>query len=107
VEKLRSGDSLAKALLTTLVQAAYTSIFGAIAVILFLRTGTVWAPIASHIYCNYQGLPDIAFMHPACEHPTLHRHRAALLSLHVVGLILFSLCLYPLTEGFEHYSIQF
>ena len=37
----------------TIVQASYTSIFGMIAALLFMRTGNILAPIASHIIVRY------------------------------------------------------
>lgn len=37
----------------TAIQATYTSIFGVIAALLFMRTGNILAPIASHIIVSY------------------------------------------------------
>ena len=51
-------------MLSTLMQAIYTYIFGVIAGLLFMRTNSVVAPIVSHIICNIVGLPDIGFLFP-------------------------------------------
>jgi hypothetical protein len=184
-EKIRTGTPIANALLGTLVQAAYTSIFGFIAALLFMRTGSkslqnilhllqlpdrllakfahlyvcssdvsayavfnihyplksstffarsiltymhgavvsvslfhipntdIVAPITSHIYCNFMGLPDVGFMVSAedkssqarTELSFLYQYRYFLFALHVLGLVLFAYLLYPLTEGFERYSL--
>ena len=37
----------------TAIQATYTSVFGVIAALLFMRTGNILAPIASHIIVSY------------------------------------------------------
>lgn len=105
IEKLRSGNAIVSAFLGTLLQTTYTSIFGAIAVILFLRTGNFFSPVISHVICNFQGLPDLSFMHPTCEYSFLYRYRLYFLLLHALGLLIFSLALYPLTESFNHYSM--
>jgi len=61
-EKLRRGEGLVAACLGTLAQATYTSAFGVVAGLLFMRTGTVLAPIVSHVICNFSGLPDVGFV---------------------------------------------
>jgi prenyl protein peptidase len=45
------------AVVRTLVQFTYTSLFGFFATFVFLRTGSVYAAIAAHIFCNWMGLP--------------------------------------------------
>ena len=37
----------------TVIQATYTSVFGIIAALLFMRTGNILAPITSHIIVSY------------------------------------------------------
>ncbi|KAJ3170372.1 hypothetical protein HDU88_009001 [Geranomyces variabilis] len=51
-------------------QLAYTTLFGWFATFLLLRTGHLAAPIASHMFCNVMGFPDLDAVE---EHP---RHRA-------------------------------
>jgi prenyl protein peptidase len=45
------------AVVRTLVQFTYTSLFGFFATFVFLRTGSMYAAIAAHIFCNWMGLP--------------------------------------------------
>ncbi|KAI1489898.1 CaaX protease [Biscogniauxia mediterranea] len=48
---------VAGGLLRSLVQFAYTSLFGAYATFLFLRSGSLLAIFAVHAFCNVMGLP--------------------------------------------------
>lgn len=48
---------LAMALLRSIVQFTYTSIFGSFAAFVFLRTGSLYAAIVAHSFCNWAGLP--------------------------------------------------
>jgi prenyl protein peptidase len=45
------------ALLRSLLQLTYTSLFGAYATFLFLRTGSVLAIFVVHAFCNCMGFP--------------------------------------------------
>ena len=47
VERLREGQALQSTLLTTLLQLTYTSIFGYISALLFMRTGSVFSSVRS------------------------------------------------------------
>ncbi|KAJ1836263.1 CAAX prenyl protease [Coemansia sp. RSA 2711] len=62
----RGEGSLAAVALGTLVQLAYTTVFGWIAAGLFVRTRSIAGPIAAHVFCNVQGLPDVS---KAAQHP--------------------------------------
>lgn len=44
-------------LLRAVFQFGYTSLFGIFAAFIFLRTGNIWACLAAHSLCNWQGLP--------------------------------------------------
>ena len=89
----------------TIIQLTYTTIFGYIAALLFLRTGTLIAPIVSHMICNYAQLPDISFMYPAgksghsSEYSCMYKHRYTLLLLHAGGLMVFTVMFMYMTEG--------
>ncbi|KAI1268626.1 CaaX protease [Xylariaceae sp. FL1019] len=48
---------VATGLLRSVLQFSYTSLFGAYATFLFLRTGSVLAIFATHAFCNMMGLP--------------------------------------------------
>ena len=47
------------ALLRSLVQFCYTTVFGWYATFLLLRTGSVWSVILVHSFCNWMGLPRL------------------------------------------------
>ncbi|KAF2672290.1 prenyl protein peptidase [Microthyrium microscopicum] len=49
---------LLPAVIRTIVQFAYTSLFGFFAAFVYLRTGSVYAATAAHVFCNWQGLPQ-------------------------------------------------
>ena len=49
----------AAALLRSLLQLAYTTLFGAYATFLFLRTGSLAAVCVVHAFCNCMGLPQV------------------------------------------------
>ena len=97
-------------LITTLVQCLYTSIFGYIAVILLLRTGSILAPIVSHMICNLNGLPDIGFLYRpeqyrgATEFSCLYKYRFFITFVHIGGLVVFAAMLLPMTEAYAHTS---
>ena len=54
-----SYTPLLPALLRSLVQFAYTTVFGWYATFVFLRTGSLWAVFLIHSQCNWMGLPRI------------------------------------------------
>lgn len=104
-ENIRSGRSFWNAFIVTLSQMTYTSIFGCVAVILFLRTGNIISPITSHIFCNIQGLPSLDFMikpgdpYESGELSCLYPFRVVILLSHALGLIIFALIIYPSTQS--------
>ena len=107
-EKVRSGISVTPALIQVLIQATYTYIFGCICMLLFIRTGSVFACITSHVICNYMGLPDVSFMQPFSyrgQYSMMYPYRFILLLLHGLGLVLFGFALGPLTATFSDQSV--
>lgn len=50
---------LLPALLRSLFQFTYTTLFGWYASFLFLRTGSLWAVVLVHAFCNWCGLPRV------------------------------------------------
>lgn len=107
------------------MQFLYTTAFGVFASFIFMRTGERWSerqhndltystqpvkyvpslsaghvvgPVLSHSFCNSQGLPDIS---SALQHP----QRSALLFSYVMGLLLFLVLLFPLTDPFFYGAI--
>ena len=105
-EKLRQGMKLVPAVVSTLIQLTYTSIFGYIAALLFMRTGSIYASIWSHMICNFVGLPDVGFFQPnAAPTSCLYRYRFIITAFHIGGLISFSYLIMYLTESLSMHSI--
>lgn len=81
----------AEAVLTTLLQLAYTTAFGAFSCFVYLRTGHLAACVLTHMLCNHFGFPDV-------ETLLEHEHRTPLLVAFVAGVVLFFVLLGPLTS---------
>ena len=47
------------ALLRSLLQFGYTTVFGWYATFLFLRAGDIWSVVLVHSFCNWMGLPRL------------------------------------------------
>ncbi|XP_073334981.1 CAAX prenyl protease 2-like [Pagrus major] len=84
-------DSMSVILMVSGMQFLYTTVFGAFTAFIFMRTGHVVGPVLCHSFCNSQGLPDIS---SALQHP----QRSALLFSYMMGLLLFLVLLFPLTD---------
>lgn len=80
-----------EALLITILQLCYTSLFGLYSAFLFVRTGHLVSPVISHVYCNIMGLPDI----DAIRHS---KYSSVLWTVYVCSLVCFFIFLLPLTE---------
>lgn len=93
---LAYGYSVSQAVLNGVFQLAYTTVFGALAGYLFLRTGHLAAPLASHIFCNMMGPPTLGWLlnrsHP--HYGLRYVHLAA----HIAGVILFARGVTALTQ---------
>ena len=76
-------------------QFAYTTLFGAFAAFLMLRTGNACAPTAAHFFCNATGVPDVAAA-------ARSRHRNVVLVAYAVGILAFGALLWPLTDPEKH-----
>ena len=61
MQSLREGHNLKDTVGMSLIQMAYTGLFGYMSMDLLLKTGSVWPSVFSHIVCNVMGLPDITF----------------------------------------------
>lgn len=53
------GVPAAAALLRSALQLGYTTLFGAYATFVYLRTGSLLAVLAAHVLCNCMGLPRV------------------------------------------------
>ncbi|KAJ2868970.1 CAAX prenyl protease [Coemansia erecta] len=90
---LSEGASLAQAAASTAVQLAYTTLFGWFAVAVFIRSHSVVAPVVAHVFCNFQGLPDLGRIN---EFQGLGRY--AIWAAFVLGLFGFALLFEPMTR---------
>ncbi|KAK3179669.1 CAAX prenyl protease [Lecanicillium sp. MT-2017a] len=101
----RPDVPLVAAVARTIIQLAYTSVFGAYATFLFLRTGSLVAVILVHALCNSLGLPRLwGYTHPywlplGASKPTLAKWTISYYALLVGGLLLWWRNLYTLTES--------
>ncbi len=125
--------SLTQALVAVVIQLAYTSIFGAYVSFLFLRGGHIAAAIVAHIMCNFMGLPNFRFSVPPnaskleltspmsilypfatvsdsqrscylrCHYLTPTYFQLLWIS-YAVGIVIFFLLLFPLTEDLAEHS---
>ncbi|XP_023294298.2 CAAX prenyl protease 2 [Lucilia cuprina] len=59
VERLSMGMEFSTALIMSLSQLTYTTLFGFYSAYLFARTGHFVAPFLVHAFCNHMGLPDL------------------------------------------------
>ncbi|KAJ3499614.1 hypothetical protein NLG97_g182 [Lecanicillium saksenae] len=99
------GVPIYAAVARTIIQLAYTSVFGAYVTFLFLQTGSLLAVVLVHAFCNSLGLPRIwGYMEPYWL--PINTSKAALLKwtipyyiLLVGGLVYWWRSLYLLTDS--------
>ena len=94
-EKVREGMALKHAVMGTMLQMSYTSLFGFFVTFVFVRTAHLLPLVLVHAFCNMMGLPPFGFLHKG--HPQ-HQHRLVLGAVYLVGIGAFVLGLYPLTD---------
>lgn len=97
-EEIRKGNKWPPVLLGSCFQFLYTTIFGVYSAFLFLRTGHLIGPIICHSFCNMIGFPDFGSI-PDCKSPMFVSF------MFFVGLLLFFLFLFPLTDPVIYESI--
>uniref|UniRef100_A0AAZ3P9F2 CAAX prenyl protease 2 n=1 Tax=Oncorhynchus tshawytscha TaxID=74940 RepID=A0AAZ3P9F2_ONCTS len=88
--RFRQG-SVSGIFLAAVFQFSYTAVFGAYTAFIFIRTGHLVGPVLCHSFCNHMGFPALS---TALE----HRHRLTILSCYLLGVLLFLLLLFPLTD---------
>ncbi|KAI0659924.1 CAAX protease self-immunity-domain-containing protein [Cubamyces menziesii] len=81
----RTATAARIAILSTLFQLTYTSLFGFHCAYLFLRTGSLLPPIVSHVFCNIMGFPQYSYH--VWMFPTRRRHIQMAYLLGIVGYI--------------------
>ena len=93
---------ITSAIARSLLQLAYTSLFGAYATFLFLRTGSLLSIIIVHAFCNSMGLPRLwGPVQPSWLPPNQSPLTWTILyySLLVAGSYIWWQQLWPLTES--------
>ncbi|KAJ8281813.1 hypothetical protein COCON_G00043320 [Conger conger] len=97
IEQLRFRQATVSAIfLSAVFQFSYTGVFGAYTAFIFIRTGHLVGPVLCHSFCNLMGFPALS---TALEHP----RRLTLLCCYLLGVLLFLLLLFPLTDP-SYYS---
>lgn len=79
--RLKNGLELGPAIIISLFQFLYTTVFGFYSAYLFTSTGHFIAPLLAHSFCNYMGVPDI---HELLEYKGIKRY--ILVMCYFVGL---------------------
>jgi len=80
---------------TVFLQIVYTYVYGMLSMYLLLRTGSLFAVILTHTFCNIMCLPSFSFL------TFKTRDDVILCIAHIAGIVLFFSTLSPLTEGFD------
>ncbi|KAH6893604.1 hypothetical protein B0T10DRAFT_278092 [Thelonectria olida] len=100
-----SQTPLPIAIARSLLQLSYTSLFGAYATFLFLRTGSLLAVVLVHTFCNCMGLPRVWgslepywLIDPSSTAISRKTYTAVYYILLVGGLVVWWKNLYSLTE---------
>lgn len=109
-ERYRTNTDMKSNIFLTLFQFSYTSLFAIIASYLFVRTGNIASPIASHMICNFMGVPSLYFLsipsfngynHIYPSNVIFYKFRYFILLFYILGLFLFYISLFPMTEKFK------
>jgi prenyl protein peptidase len=90
------------AVLRSALQLTYTSLFGAYATFLLLRTGSVAAVVLVHTFCNAMGLPrlwGLLYPHWAASEQPVWKWTLAYYFLLVSGMLAWKELLWTLTES--------
>ncbi|MGH0183358.1 UNVERIFIED_CONTAM: hypothetical protein FKN15_011824 [Acipenser sinensis] len=85
-------------ILSAVFQFSYTAVFGTYTAFIFVRTGHLIGPVLCHSFCNYMGFPALS---AALEHP----QRAPIITCYLLGVLLFLLLLFPMTEPVFYGSV--
>ena len=82
-----SGEVTAQqAVIRTLIQFIYTSLFGAYCTYALIITGDLSGIVACHSFCNFMGLPNFAFMKRGDR---VWRYRWVVLVAYILGILIF------------------
>ncbi|TFK38928.1 hypothetical protein BDQ12DRAFT_682734 [Crucibulum laeve] len=78
----RTASAAKRAIISSIFQLAYTTLFGFHCSYLFLRTGSIYPAITAHIFCNIMGLPEIAY-----ELRKFPKQKKEIFSAYILGII--------------------
>ncbi|KAH9939484.1 hypothetical protein B0H21DRAFT_812760 [Amylocystis lapponica] len=78
----RTASAARRALLASVFQLSYTTLFGAHCAFLFLRSGSLLPPLAAHAFCNIMGVPQYT-MHVAY----FPQRRTAIKAAYLLGIV--------------------
>ncbi|GBG33434.1 CAAX prenyl protease 2 [Hondaea fermentalgiana] len=92
---IKEGMPVKRAIIISLVQMTYTTLFGALEMFFFLRTGHLISVFLIHSWCNLLGLPPLGFL--GKTHPN-HEHAAFIIFGYISGIFIFVMGLGPLTS---------
>lgn len=88
---LVEGVPVGRALAQSAFQFAFTTIFGWYSAFLFIRTGTVSAPIVAHAFCNLIGFPPFGALGRISK-------RNVTIGAILGGMVAFFILLFPMTS---------
>lgn len=93
LENIKMGVPWKRAVLVSLFQCSYTTLFGAYSAYLFYRTGHLAATFITHAFCNHMGVPDIGEL---MQYQS--KQKACVTIVFIIGFVSWCYLLNPLTE---------
>ena len=95
---VQEKEGIPKVAIQTMFQFSYTTLFGAYTSYAYWQTKSLWAVTVSHSFCNYMGLPNLAFLNKAS---LLYDYRHVLMGVHVLGIGAFFQWFHVFTPSFS------
>ena len=94
-ERYRFDDSgnIKSILLTTIFQFTYTTIFGWLSCMIYLKNHNIFAASLAHMICNWMGFPDLNVFQSNHAHIN-PRLKFQIRISYFIGVLLFSFLLY-------------
>ncbi|KIK52101.1 hypothetical protein GYMLUDRAFT_233793 [Collybiopsis luxurians FD-317 M1] len=90
----RTPAALRRAVLESVFQMAYTTLFGAYCAFMFLRTQrSIFVPITAHVFCNIMGFPDFS---GDVRMGTSEGRRGAVIGAYLLGIVGFAYSVMPM-----------
>jgi prenyl protein peptidase len=86
------GLGMRESLLNACFQLSYTTVFGCLTGLLFLRTGHTVACILVHSFANIMGFPDLSWINQP------HPQKSLISALFLGGLVMYVILFMPLTR---------